>query len=57
MDTKFIFSATEKGEKAILYTNYSYRMKRETQKGASSYVCTNKSCTQSVTLQNDTIIK
>ncbi|CAF1017368.1 unnamed protein product [Rotaria sp. Silwood1] len=32
-------------------------MKRETQKGISLYVCTNKSCTRSVTLQNDTIIK
>ena len=32
-------------------------MKREIQKDTFLYVCTNKSCTRSVTLQNDTIIK
>ncbi|CAF5222129.1 unnamed protein product, partial [Rotaria magnacalcarata] len=32
-------------------------MKRETQKGTSLCVCTNKSCSRSVTLQNDAIIK
>ncbi|CAF1406860.1 unnamed protein product [Rotaria sordida] len=57
MTTNFTFSTTQKGEKAILYNNYLYRMKRESQKGISLYVCTNKSCTRSVTLQNDTIIK
>ena len=47
----------QKGEKAMLYNNYLYRMKRETQKGISLCVGTNKSCTRRVTLQNDTIIK
>ena len=47
----------KKGEKAMLYNNYLYRMKCTTQKGTSLYVCTNKSRTRRVTLQNDTIIK
>ena len=57
MDTKFTLSTTQKDEKVILYNNYLYRMKRETQKGTSLYVCTHKSCTRNITLQNDTITK
>ncbi|CAF1129795.1 unnamed protein product [Rotaria magnacalcarata] len=57
MDTKFAWSTTEKGEKAILYNNYLYHLKRENKNTSSHYVCTFNSCSRSITLKNNVIIK
>ncbi|CAF4101754.1 unnamed protein product [Rotaria sp. Silwood2] len=57
MDTKFAWLTTEKGEKAILYNNYLYHLKRENKNTSSRYVCTFKSCSRSITLKNNVIIK
>ncbi|CAF2195766.1 unnamed protein product [Rotaria magnacalcarata] len=57
MDTKFTWSTTQKGEKALLYKNYLYPLRRENQNGSLIYVCTNKSCPRVITLKNDAIIQ
>jgi hypothetical protein len=57
MDTKFTWSTTQKGERAILHNNYLYRLRRENQNGSFKYVCTIKSCRAVITLKNDVIIK
>ncbi|CAF2716925.1 unnamed protein product [Rotaria sp. Silwood2] len=57
MDTKFAWSTTKKGEQAILYNNYLYHLKRENKNTSSLYVCTFKSCSRSITLKNNVIIK
>jgi len=57
MNTNFTWSTTQKGERAISYNNYLYRLKRENLNGSFVYVCTIKSCTCSITVKNDTILK
>ncbi|CAF1313218.1 unnamed protein product [Rotaria sp. Silwood1] len=57
MNTNFTWSTTEKGEKAILYENYLYRLKRENQNGSLIFVCTSKWCHCAITVKNDLIIK
>jgi hypothetical protein len=57
MDTNFTWSATERGEKAILYNNYLYHLKRENKNGTLKYVCTLKSCSRAITVKNNVIIK
>ncbi|CAM4795938.1 unnamed protein product [Rotaria magnacalcarata] len=57
MDTKFTWSITQKGKKALLYKNYLYRLRRENKNGSLVYVCTNKSCPRVITLKNDAIIQ
>ncbi|CAF2885444.1 unnamed protein product [Rotaria sp. Silwood2] len=57
MDIKFTWSTTQKGERAILYNNYLYRLRRENQNGSFIYVCTAKSCPCAITLKNNVIIK
>ncbi len=57
MDTKFTWSTTQKGERAILHNNYLYRLRRENQNGSFKYVCTIKSFPSVITLKNDAFIK
>ncbi|CAF1341983.1 unnamed protein product [Rotaria sordida] len=57
MNTTFVWSTTEKGEKAILYNSYLYRLKRENQNGSLISICTFKWCSRIITLKNDAIIK
>ncbi|CAM4788896.1 unnamed protein product [Rotaria magnacalcarata] len=57
MDTKFTWSITQKGEKALLYKNYLYGLRRENKNGSLVYACTNKSCPRVITLKNDAIIQ
>ncbi|CAF1545159.1 unnamed protein product [Rotaria sordida] len=57
MNTNFTWSTTEKGEKAILYNGYLYRLRRENQNGTLIYVCTFKLCSRTITLKNDVILK
>ncbi|CAF2049830.1 unnamed protein product [Rotaria magnacalcarata] len=57
MDTKFTWSTNQKGEKALLYKNYLYRLRRENQNGSLIYVRINKSCPRVITLKNDAIIQ
>ena len=47
----FIWSTTQKGEKAIRYNDYLYRLKRENQNGLVIYVCTIKSSDRLITLK------
>ncbi|CAF3170463.1 unnamed protein product [Rotaria socialis] len=55
--TKFTWSSTQKEEKALLYKNYLYRLRRENQNGSFVYVCTNKPCPRVITSKNDAIIQ
>ncbi|CAF3341244.1 unnamed protein product [Rotaria socialis] len=57
MDTKFTWSITQKGEKALLCKNYLYGLRRENKNGSLVYACTNKSCPRVITLKNDAIIQ
>ena len=57
MNTNFTWSTTERGEKAILYNNYLYGLRRENKNGSFVYICTFKSCSRTITLKNNTIIK
>ncbi|CAF1086026.1 unnamed protein product [Rotaria sordida] len=57
MNTTFVWSTTEKGEKAILYNSYLYRLKCENQNGSLISICTFKWCSRIITLKNDAIIK
>ncbi len=57
MDNNFSWSTTERGDKAILYNNYLYGLKRVNQNGTLIYVCTFKSCSRAITLNNDAIVK
>ena len=57
MNMNFTWSTTQKGEKAIRYNDYLYRLKRENQNGSVVYVCTIKCCGHLITLKNDVIIK
>ena len=56
MNTNFTWSTTEKGERAISYNNYLYRLKRENLNGSFVYVCIIKSSPCSITVKNDTIL-
>ena len=53
MNTNFTWSTTEKGEKAILYNGYLYRLRRENQNGSLIYVCTFKWYSRTITLKNN----
>ena len=57
MDKNFTWSTTERGDKAILYNNYLYGLKRVNQNRTLIYVCTFKSCSRAITLKNDAIVK
>ncbi|CAF4328575.1 unnamed protein product [Rotaria sp. Silwood2] len=57
MNTNFVWSTTEKSEKAILYNGNLYRLKRENQNGSLIFICTFKWCSRTITLKNDAIIK
>ena len=57
LNMNFTWSTTEKGEKAIRYNDYLYRLKRENQNGSVVCVCTIKSCGRLITLKNGVIIK
>ena len=57
MNTNFTWSTTERGEKATLYDNYLYGLRRENKNGSFVYVCTFKSCSRTITLKDNTIIK
>ena len=57
METSFTLSTTQKGEKAILYNKYLYRLKRENQNGIHLYVCTFNCCCHMITLEDTAIIK
>ena len=57
MNMNFIWSTTQKGEKAILYKHYLYRLKPENRNGSVTYVCTIKSYARLIALKNDVIIK
>ena len=50
-------STTQKGEKAILYNRYLYRLKRENQNGTHLYVCTFNCCSRTISLKDNAIIK
>ncbi|CAF5052960.1 unnamed protein product, partial [Rotaria sp. Silwood1] len=39
MNMNFTWSTTQKGEKAIRYNDYLYRLKRENQNGSAVYTC------------------
>lgn len=56
MNTNFTWSQTEKGEKAILYNGYLYRLRRENQNGSLIYVCTFKRCSRTISLKNYEIV-
>jgi hypothetical protein len=53
----YLWSATEKGGKAILHGNYLYRLRRENQYGSLVYVRTFKWCSHTITLKDNLIIK
>ena len=57
INMNFTWSTTQKGEKAIRYNHYLYRLKRESQNGSSIYVCTIKSYGRLIALKNDVITK
>ena len=57
METNFTLSTTQKGEKAILYNRYPYRLKRENQNGTHLYVCTFNCCSGTIFLKDNAIIK
>ncbi|CAF1564340.1 unnamed protein product [Didymodactylos carnosus] len=57
MNANFTWSTTERGEKAILYNNYVYGLRRENQNGSLVYICTFKSCSRTITLKDNEIIK
>ena len=57
MNTNFTWSTTERGEKAILYSNYLYGLRRENKNGSFVHICTFKSCSLTITLKDNTIIK
>ena len=57
MNMNFIWSTTQKREKAILYNDYLYQLERKNQNNSIIYVCTIKSCGRLITLKNDVIIK
>ena len=57
MNTNFTWSTIERGEKAILYNNYLYGLKRENKNGSFVYICTFKFCSRTITLKDNTIIK
>lgn len=57
MNTNFTWSTTEKGEKAILYNDYLYRLRRENQNGSLTYVCTFKLCSRTITLKDNVLLK
>ena len=57
METNFTFSTTQKGEKAILYNRYLYRLKRENQNGTHLYVCIFNCCSRTISLKDNAIIK
>ena len=57
MNIKFTWSTTQKGERAILYNNYLYRLRCKNQNSSLIYVCTSKSCPCVITLKNNAIIK
>jgi hypothetical protein len=57
MNTNFTWSTTERGEKTILYNNHLYGLRRENKNGSFVYICTFKSCSRTVTLKDNTIIK
>jgi hypothetical protein len=56
MDVKFTWSTTGRGEKAILYNNYLYRLKRENKNGSLIYLCTFKSCSRILTLKDNVLM-
>ena len=56
MNTNFTWSTTERGEKAILYNNYLYGLRRENKNGSFVYICTFKS-SRTITLKDNIIIK
>ena len=57
MDRNFTWTTSQRGEKAILYNNYLYRLKRKNQDGSAIYICTFKLCSRALTLKNNAIIK
>ena len=57
MNTNFTWSTTDRGEKTILYNNYLYELRRENKNGSFVYICTFKSCSRTITLKDNTIIK
>jgi hypothetical protein len=57
MNTNFTWTTTIRGEKAILYNNYLYRLKRENQNGSSIHVCTFKWCSRTISIKDNVIIK
>ena len=57
MDRNFTWTPSQRGEEAILYNNYLYRLKRKNQDGSAIYICTFKWCSRTVTLKNNAIIK
>ena len=57
MNTNFTWSTTERGERAILYNNNLYGLRRENKNDSVVYICAFKSCSSTITLKDDTIIK
>ena len=57
MNTNFTWSTTERGENAILYNNHLYGLRRENKNGSFVYICTFKSCSRTITLKDNTIVK
>ena len=57
MNTNFTWSTTERSEKAILHNNYLYGLRRENKNVLFVYICTFKSCSRTITLKDNTIIK
>ena len=57
MNTNFTWSTTKRGEKATLYNNHLYGLRRENKSGLFVYICTFKSCSCTQTLRDNTIIK
>ena len=57
MDRNFTWTTSQRDEKAILYNNYLYRLKRKNQDGSAIYICIFKWCSRTLTLKNNAIIK
>ena len=57
METNFTLSTTQKGEKAVLYNRYLYRLKRENQNSTHLYVCKFNCCSCRIALKDNAIIK
>jgi hypothetical protein len=57
MDVNFTWSASERDEKAILYNNQLYGLRRKKKNGSLVYICTFESCSRAIVLKDNAIVK